>query len=399
MNGILRPLLATLTLLAASPALAQYASPMQGQVPWPRTEPVTAYNPSQSSVGLIPISDVHTLGREIVLTGGTACDTACDSACDTGCSAGCVGTCCCPPRYVHRTGAFADFLYMRARNAEVVYGTRVDGPAVAPPSPPIQLPPMGITDPDYSPGIRAGVVLGLDDCSSLALTYSYLNISTEDSITADPSFFIQPMLLHPASFNAGTNALAATGGLDIDFQFVDLDYRFLLCGGKHYMLNALMGARYGNLTQEFNVVYDLGGTREAVASKLNFDGGGIRIGLEGDREIAHGFMVYGRGVANFLAGHLGGSYQQTSNFDPLIADVRWGAGRLISILDLEIGSGWRSKCGRWSLTAGYNVNSWLNMVPIDEFIRSSQSNDFVDLTDTNHSVNFDGLVFRLEFRH
>ncbi|MCO6455896.1 MAG: hypothetical protein J5I93_11415 [Pirellulaceae bacterium] len=398
MNGFLRPLLAALTLLTAAPALAQYAPLPQGLATQAWTEPV-GFNFSSAPVGLIPVSDAHTLGKEIVLTGGAGSAPACDQACGATCQGGCQGTCCCPPRYVHRSGAFAEFLYMRARNAEVLYGTRVNGPAVAPPTPPLQLPPMGITDPDYSPGFRAGFTLALDDCSSLAVSYSYLDIATEDAITADPIEFIQPMLLHPQSFNAATNAELATARHDIDFQLVDVDYRFLLCGNSKYVLNAVLGARYGNLTQEIDVVYDLGGTLEQVRSKLNFDGGGVRIGLEGDRQIRGGFLAYGRGMANFLAGHLGGSYQQGNEFDPLIADVRWGAGRLISILELELGAGWRSKCGRWSVTGGYHVNAWWNMVPLDEFIRASQSNDFVDLTDTNHSVNFDGLAFRVEFRH
>lgn len=398
MNGFLRPLLAAMTLLAAAPAMAQYAPLPQGLATQSWTEPV-GLNHSFAPVGLIPVSDAHTLGKEIVLTGGATSKPACAAACGAACQAGCQGTCCCPARHVHRSGAFAEFLYMRARNAEIVYGTRVNGPVVAPPAPPLQLPPMGVTDPDYSPGFRAGFALALDDCSSLAVSYSYLDISTQDAITADPIEFIQPMLLHPQSFNAATNAELATARHDIDFQLVDVDYRFLLCGNHRYVLNAVLGARYGNLTQEIDVVYDLGGTLEQVTSKLNFDGGGVRIGLEGDRQIRGGFLVYGRGMANFLAGHLGGSYQQGNEFDPLIADVRWGAGRLISILELELGAGWRSKCGRWSVTGGYHVNAWWNMVPLDEFIRASQANDFVDLTDTNHSVNFDGLALRVEFRH
>ena len=50
---------------------------------------------------------------------------------------------------------------------------------------------------------------------------------------------------------------------------------------------------------------------------------------------------------------------------------------------------------RVQLTAGYVFSAWFNTVKTQEFIRSVQQNDFLDLGDT---LTFDGLVARAELR-
>ncbi|MEO8498787.1 MAG: hypothetical protein ABI614_27300 [Planctomycetota bacterium] len=80
---------------------------------------------------------------------------------------------------------------------------------------------------------------------------------------------------------------------------------------------------------------------------------------------------------------------------PVIADTAWEGTRIVPILDLELGVGWQSKCGRYRVTGGYLINAWMNAVNSDTWIQGVQTNNFVDLSD---SVTFDGFTARAEYR-
>src|SRR5690606_31478433 len=122
----------------------------------------------------------------------------------------------------------------------------------------------------------------------------------------------------------------------------------------------------------------------------------VRLGLDGERHMAgRGWFVYGRTAASFIAGESSGAYVQTTLPAAPTVDTAWRAGRLVTILELELGGGWQSCCGRYRLTAGYQINSWQDLVTADQFIQGVQQNDFVDMSD---SITFDGLTARFEYR-
>ena len=76
-------------------------------------------------------------------------------------------------------------------------------------------------------------------------------------------------------------------------------------------------------------------------------------------------------------------------------DTSWQAGRVVPVLDLELGAGWTSPGGCLRLSAGYLVSAWFNTVTTEDFIRAVQANDFVDLGD---NLTFDGLRANAEWR-
>ena len=78
-----------------------------------------------------------------------------------------------------------------------------------------------------------------------------------------------------------------------------------------------------------------------------------------------------------------------------MVDTRWKAGRIVTMLELELGVGWVSPCNRYRFTTGYLVNSWMNTVKTADWIGAVQTNDFAALGDT---MTFDGLTARAEFR-
>jgi hypothetical protein len=289
---------------------------------------------------------------------------------------------------------YGEFLYVRPRNAEVAYGVAIDGPITTPPmDPPIQIGPVGIVDPDYEPAFRIGFSRMLDNCSSIGGAYTRYESDTYNHISTTVPNVIRSLVSHPSSSSASTDYLDGSANSGIDFDLIDLEFRNVLFCRNRTVVNSLLGARYARMDQTFNATFvDLG--TEAVNSRVDFDGAGLRIGLEGER---HGqcwpVVFYGRSTASFVAGEFRTSYHQGQSFDQTVVDTGWRAGRIVTILDFELGVGWASPGGRLHLTAGYMVSAWMNAVKTADWIQAVQSNSFTGMGDT---LTFDGLVLRAD---
>ena len=304
------------------------------------------------------------------------------------CKQGCQGECCCAPATAHRSGVFGEFLYLRPRDAEVAYGVGVDGN--------VPISRVAIADPDYQPGYRVGFSKALDPCSSLVASYTNFQSSTFDMLDTNPAAAIRKLLVHPATANAAADVLTAQANYDVDFQFADVAYRALLMGDACAAINYTVGARYGMMNQDLRAIYTNAGLTETVVSDVEFEGAGFRLGLDTERHTRHhGFLCYGRADASFLAGEVRTAYSHGSTADPVIVDTSWKAGRIVSSLELEVGAGWQSACGRYRLTTGYVFSAWLNTVSTDSWIQSVRNNNFVGLND---ATTFDGLTAKAEYR-
>lgn len=300
----------------------------------------------------------------------------------------------CPPPWAHRTGVFAEFLYLRGRDAEVSFASPFDGP-IAPNTVPIQLGEIAVADPDYNPGYRVGVSWSLDECSSLVATYTDFESHTTQVAQVDPALVLRSQVHHPSATNAAADFLSATASSDIDFQMADVVYRAVWTADECSAVNYIIGARYAHMDQDFQSVFTLAGTTDFVNTSVNFDGAGFLLGIDGERHGRRGFLVYGRSSASFLAGEFSATYFNGSTADPVIVDTNWRAGSVVSILDLELGAGWQSPCGKWRLTGGYLLSTWFNTINTDGWINGVQANEFDDMND---SISFDGFSARAELR-
>src|SRR5206468_1015781 len=272
---------------------------------------------------------------------------------------GCTSCGCCPdPLWVHRSGVFADFLYLRPGNIDYIYAVEQTGtlPTDSPTG------PTGRVGFDASPGYRLGVTHCLTDCSSLQASYTWFQDDTQSSITAAPGTVLvfQPGL--PSIPNVGASSILASARYNIRFQQADLDYRGLLYGTCNSALNYFAGLRYANLKQDFHAQEDVGvpvGLAQTI-THISFDGFGIGMGLDGMRRAANsGWLVYGRSSASFVSGEFKANYRQLSQFGPNstvgndLVDYR-----VLTILQTELGLGWQNATGNIRLTAGYQFAGW-----------------------------------------
>jgi len=305
---------------------------------------------------------------------------------------------CCP----YRWQVFGDFLYLRARSNEITYGMGTESLVD-----PLPLGRLGVVDADYEPAFRFGVFRALDENSSIGVTYTHFESESLDELHVVDPQQIYPLVLHPSVLGTAPLWRDAFARQDLDFQLIDVDYRYAFSSDARHDLALVVGARYANLKQAASIAF-YSPTGDSIGDEylfthLNFDGAGVRLGLEGERRAANsGFLVYGKTAASFVAGEFRADFIQARGTDAgaiPVVDTSWKAGRLVTMLDLELGGGWTSANGRLRLTGGYVISGWLNTVKNADWIRAVQTNDFRSLDNsTDHVLNFDGIVLRSELR-
>ncbi|MEZ6072752.1 MAG: Lpg1974 family pore-forming outer membrane protein [Pirellulales bacterium] len=219
--------------------------------------------------------------------GGDSCSSGGCGSCVSGC-----GKCCQPANCVR---VYGDYLYIQPTDADFNYAIPRDG-----------LAPMGhvgTADPDYQPGFRVGFDVALSRCSSIGASWTWFESQTHDIFSVDAPGNIGALVLQPATTSASSSFLVAETFYDIDFQYIDLAYRGLLTQSSCGHIDYIVGLRYGKLTQDAQVnLSTTGFSPTVVTTNVDFEGLGLQIGLEGDRRVIGGFGVYGRALANFMAG-------------------------------------------------------------------------------------------------
>jgi hypothetical protein len=334
------------------------------------------------------------LAASVGLNNGGCCACAapgCNHCCPSHCGCGCC---------LHQSGGFGEVLYLTPRGIDLAYAVPQDGIGGIGTVP---VGPVGVLNYDYDSGFRGGFNLALDCYSSITATFTWYETDTNDSIGIPAPNVIQPLVLFPGTFNAGFTAQEAFASQSLEFQLADLDYRAVWKSGKNYHLNYLVGARYGHLDQTFQATFPFAPPDGVsfVATDINFDGAGIRFGLDGERCVlpCAGLRVYGKAAGSLLAGEVRSAYTQVNQFNGLEVLTSWDEDRVVPIVEFEAGLSWTNRCGSIRASAGYYFATWSNIVTTPEYINAVQGNSYIDVAqDDEDTITFDGLVGRLEFR-
>ena len=306
----------------------------------------------------------------------------------------------CATGWTNHFFAFGEFLYIRPRNAEVTYASTIDSTVITgPTSPQVQLGPMRVADPDYAPGFRVGFGGVIGPRAAIAITYTQFDRDTFDTVSLPGTgAVIRSLVTHPNPLTAAGNGLDTAAILQTEFELIDADYKGLLMYSEESELAYVLGARFANLEQHFAAGFAPASGFEEVLAESEFDGGGLKFGLEGLRRgRSHNFFLYGKGATSFVGGDFRTRYQYNS---PAIAndpDTTFKVGRIITILDLEAGLGWQNFTGNLRFTAGYMYSGWYNTVRVNELISAVQQNNFVGLSNTDRGlITFDGVTAKVE---
>jgi hypothetical protein len=292
-----------------------------------------------------------------------------------------------------RFGVFGDYLYLSPRDADVAYAVPQDG--IGPGATPMG--EVATVDPQFAHGIRFGAFFALGHAAKIRGTYTRYENSSDSSVTADAPLVINPLVMYPGTFGAGFTAQEASASSDIKFQFIDLDYEVVSMTCEDFWVGYFVGARYGQLDQTFNATFPfaLPNGTTTVNSAINFDGIGLRGGVQGERSIFYnrGFRIYGHGILSLMAGQFSSSYVQQNQFNGVEVNTAFSEDRIVPIVDLEAGIAWVSAKNRFRVSGGYMISAWYNTVTTPAWIQGVQQQDFTSVKDR---LTFDGLVARAE---
>lgn len=379
---------------AATPAARTQAASRADATPRPRLAAAAPWERARAGVG--PIAqlsvppDVNPAFFDGLRMSGPDCDACIDQgiACDD-----CAIPCPCPCIWQHCTSIRASALYLRPRNADVAYAVPMDGPISGLVNNPIQIGPVGVVDPDFEVGFDVGLDWAIGCMTSITADYRFLDSTTSNQIATSVPYVIRSLVAHPSTTSAAADFLAASASSYLQMNVLDVGMRHLFVGGDVFAVNYSVGTRFGRLEQTFDSRFEDNGT-EQVSTDIDFDGAGIRLGVDAQRYSCHSCLRgYGRAQASFLAGRFESRFLQQQSFDPTVVDTGWEAGRVVPILDLELGVGWTSRSGCLKVNVGYTFSSWFNMVKTDDLINAVHFNDFAELSGV---LTFDGLVGQVE---
>lgn len=330
-----------------------------------------------------------------------------DGSCHDCGSTGCHGQCC--RCWGHTSGVFVDLLYLQTNDVAVPYAVLQQSSSNF-----IPAGPMATVEPSADAGIRGGVRYALNEASSLSAQYTWFETGSTDAIEAPNAMAnglvpagmpaLGALTVLPGTFDPMTaRSGRADAAYDIQMQMIDLDYRWILGARPRYAVNGLVGASYGRLEQRLQVTQaqndqNFPGTNSPlmVASNVNIEGGGIRLGLDGTALIGScGLELYGQGVATILVGNVRGRFSQMSPAQaPAVnAVLEFKERRTVPILQAAAGIAWTSASGHFRVKTGYQYMAWLNSLPMRDFIQAVQTQGFSDAGDT---TSFDGFVVRVE---
>lgn len=296
-----------------------------------------------------------------------------------------------PEFWQHRTRYFGEFLYLTARDSRLPYATHVDGPV--PGAAPLAA--TSVVEPNYESGFRVGGALALDPWSSIKATYWFFESEISDSLVLPGNIgWARSEVTHPSTSAVANDSLFARAKDEISFKMGDVAYQRVLWGDCLTSVDWLLGIRYAHLEQSFHGDFAISGTT-TVDTRIEFKGLGPRIGIELERRLNLGFLVYGNAIGNVLFGELAASYTQRNATAGIQATSGFDDDRVVPQLDLELGMGWQNLCGNLRLNAGYYFGTWFNVATTPEWIDAVQAGN---ASDVDESLIFHGFTFRAEYR-
>lgn len=323
--------------------------------------------------------------------GGVGCGS-CDPCCDD-CCVPCQPDCCLPA-----VTFFGDFLYLQSTNQDVAHAQQQDGLGGAGTVP---FGDIGTIGTDFNPGFRVGGSAKCGPCTQVIATYTWYESDAAASLdppTGTNTGAVGSLVHHPgAALTASSGPVDAT--YELDFQLADVVWRRVFLNQPRYQMGFSAGVEYGHLEQEFSQSGVFGGGSGGeidTATAINFDGGGIKIGVDGEHTFSHGLGIYARATASGLTGRFSSQYSMfNETTDQMLGMSHWKDDRVIGRLEYEIGASCTSTCGHWRAAAGYMFSYWTNTVTTGEFIDAVQADNYTNVGDT---LGFNGLVGRVECR-
>jgi Legionella pneumophila major outer membrane protein precursor len=254
--------------------------------------------------------------------------------------------------------------------------------------------------PHFRPGFRIGFGgnMGYDEWDIL------LNWTWFQSHARDHSHGLLLTLWgHPEAANFGNNlsgALSANAKWSLHLNIIDLEMGRAFWVGRHFSLRPFFGIRGAWIDQHLNVRYDYTTTpitKGKIRADSDFEGGGVRAGLDTRYTLFGGWSFYGIASASMLYGHYDCDFSERWS-GVKVAKTSDGFHNAASTAQLALGVRWDTYVHKdryhFGLYAGWEQNIWFGLNKMNHFFGNLSDGN---LEQMNGDLSLSGGTFGVRF--
>ena len=258
---------------------------------------------------------------------------------------------------------------------------------------------------DWSPGFRIGLGGNMAyDEWDIFLNWTWFKSHARDSSHSTHRGNLLVLWGHPdvdASVSNSANAATyAKCVWNMRLNILDLELGRSFWVGRHFSLRPFFGARGAWIDQSFNIHYRLTTTPVTEAHlrpKSDFEGGGVRAGLDARFALLGGWSFYGLASASMLYGHFDCDFHESWD-DVRIASTRDGFHQATSTAQLALGVRWDTYVHHdryhFGLYAGWEQNIWFGLNKMNRYFGQLQQGNLEQL---NGDLTLQGGTFGVRF--
>lgn len=253
----------------------------------------------------------------------------------------------------------------------------------------------------WHPGFRIGIGGNMPyDEWDILLHYTWFRSHADSVSHSSPSKGLLLVLWgHPDATDAQA-ATKAQGIWKLHYNVLDLEMGRAFWVGRYFSLRPFICARGAWIDQKLKIKYDLDTTPETDAhlqAKSDFEGGGVRAGLDMRFALLNGWSLYGLASGSMLYGYYNCDFREKWESTE-IAESKDRFHQAASSAQLALGVRWDSYFhnNRYhlGLYAGWEQNIWFGLNKMNHFF-----SDLIDgdLQQMNSDLTFQGGTFGLRF--
>jgi hypothetical protein len=234
-------------------------------------------------------------------------------------------------------------------------------------------------------GFRVGGGYELPDHWDVGVYYTYYWTDGNRSLGAPAGGTLYASTTLPSGIVSAVDS--ATAHASLNYNVLDIEFGHWIDAGHSAAVWIGGGGRVAWIDQRFDGTYN-GNTAflATFSSPINFDGGGLRIGAEGDWKLCHGLGFYGRAFGSLLTGDFRTSLLETNNSGAsVLVNVSDHFRKVVPVAELGLGIYWQQN--NWRALLGYEMTNWFGLVDSPDF-----AHDFANkLTYRTGDLSLDGL--------
>ena len=250
--------------------------------------------------------------------------------------------------------------------------------------------PIKNLDNKMKSGFRIGVGYRMENSGlELMFTYTYLQSTNQQTVLAPVGGNLYATLTRPGLIDYVSSARANNS---FRYNAFDLDIGKSWHVDSALTLRVLAGVRLTSIVQDLGVTYDgMDANRASYRQKLNLDGAGPTLGGEATFNLGSGFNLFGRGRGGLIYGNLRSDTQEANNGGQTVnTNVQDKYTQIIPMAQVGVGMGFHFR--NVTLSAGYEVTNYFNLIDSPRFVDDFSEGKFVHRTS---DLSIGGLFLQL----